>query len=96
MTLHTLSIITSLSLCVSYIAGIKYIPLRTPGGELIPESGLFLRIKKEEEEGSQGAGQRGGVRRGVAQQRRKRMTHQEEISGEEPVKQTVCVKFPTF
>ena len=26
--------------------GIKFIPLRTPGGELIPGSGLFVRIKK--------------------------------------------------
>ena len=31
--------------------GIKYIPLRTPGGELIIESGLFLRTKMEAEEG---------------------------------------------
>ena len=29
--------------------GIKFIPLRTSGGELIPESGLFVRIKKKEE-----------------------------------------------
>lgn len=28
-------------------AGIKFIPLRTPGGELIPGSGLFVKIKKE-------------------------------------------------
>ena len=28
------------------IAGIKFIPLRTPGGELIPGSGLFMQIKK--------------------------------------------------
>ena len=27
-------------------AGIKFIPLRTPGGELIPGSGLFVQIKK--------------------------------------------------
>ena len=26
--------------------GIKFIPLRTPGGELIPGSGLFVKIKK--------------------------------------------------
>ncbi len=26
--------------------GIKFIPLRTPGGELIPGSGLFVQIKK--------------------------------------------------
>ena len=29
-------------------AGIKFIPLRTPGGELIPGSGLFVKIKKKE------------------------------------------------
>ena len=29
--------------------GIKFIPLRTSGGELIPDSGLFVRIKKTEE-----------------------------------------------
>ena len=35
------------SWCNSYaIAGIKFIPLRTPGGELIPGSGLFVQIKK--------------------------------------------------
>ena len=28
------------------IIGIKFIPLRTPGGELIPGSGLFVQIKK--------------------------------------------------
>ena len=27
-------------------SGIKFIPLKTPGGELILESGLFVRIKK--------------------------------------------------
>ena len=27
-------------------SGIKFIPMRTPGGELIPGSGLFVRIKK--------------------------------------------------
>ena len=27
-------------------AGLKFIPLRTPGGELIPGSGLFVKIKK--------------------------------------------------
>lgn len=27
-------------------AGIKFIPLRTPGGDFIPGSGLFVRIKK--------------------------------------------------
>lgn len=26
--------------------GIKFIPLRTPGGEIIPGSGLFVKIKK--------------------------------------------------
>ena len=29
------------------IAGMKFIPLRTPGGELIPGSGLFVKIKKK-------------------------------------------------
>ena len=33
----------------SLYPGIKFIPLRTSGGELIPESGLFVRIKKKEE-----------------------------------------------
>ncbi len=28
--------------------GIKFVPLRTSGGELIPEAGLFVRIKKTE------------------------------------------------
>ncbi len=28
------------------MAGLKFIPLRTPGGELILESGLFVQIKK--------------------------------------------------
>lgn len=28
-------------------AGLRYIPLRTPGGELISQSGLFVRIHKE-------------------------------------------------
>ena len=28
------------------LPGIKFVPLRTNGGELIPESGLFVRIKK--------------------------------------------------
>ena len=32
------------------LVGIKFIPLRTTGGELIPESGLFVRINKEEVE----------------------------------------------
>lgn len=27
-------------------AGMKFIPLRTPGGELIPGSGLFVKIRK--------------------------------------------------
>lgn len=27
--------------------GLRYIPLRTPGGELISQSGLFVRIHKE-------------------------------------------------
>ena len=26
--------------------GIRYVPLRTPGGTLIPESGIFVRITK--------------------------------------------------
>ena len=30
----------------SMTIGIKFIPLRTPGGELIPGSGLFVQIKK--------------------------------------------------
>ena len=34
---------------MSVYPGIKFIPLRTSGGELIPESGLFVRIKKGEE-----------------------------------------------
>ena len=33
---------------ISLIPGIKFIPLRTNGGEIIPESGLFVRIKKVE------------------------------------------------
>lgn len=33
---------------VSLLPGIKFVPLRTNGGELIPESGLFVRIKKVE------------------------------------------------
>lgn len=33
-------------LCQIFI-GIKFIPLRTTGGELIPESGLFVHINKE-------------------------------------------------
>ena len=32
---------------LSSFPGIKFIPLRTPGGELIPESGLFVQIKKK-------------------------------------------------
>ena len=32
---------------LSLFPGIKFIPLRTPGGELIPESGLFVQIKKK-------------------------------------------------
>ncbi len=31
---------------VSLNPGIKFVPMRTGGGELIPESGLFVRIKK--------------------------------------------------
>jgi len=31
---------------VSLNSGIKFVPMRTNGGELIPESGLFVRIKK--------------------------------------------------
>ena len=30
------------------LTGIKFIPLRTPGGEIIPGSGLFVKIKKTE------------------------------------------------
>ena len=30
----------------SLLPGIKFIPVRTNGGELIPESGVFVRIKK--------------------------------------------------
>ena len=51
------------------IPGVKYIPLRTPGGELISESGLFLRIKMEAEEGG-------------PQQRRKTLHHQTGVVGE--------------
>ena len=34
--------------CINFCmtVGIKFIPLRTPGGELIPGSGLFVKIKK--------------------------------------------------
>ena len=35
---------------VSLLPGIKFVPLRTNGGELIPESGLFVKIKKVEGE----------------------------------------------
>lgn len=34
---------------VSLKPGIKFVPLRTNGGELIPESGLFVRVKKHED-----------------------------------------------
>jgi len=34
---------------ISLMPGIKFIPLRTSGGELIPDSGLFVRIKKTDE-----------------------------------------------
>lgn len=34
--------------CVTYV-GIKFVPLRTSGGELIPEAGLFVRIRKTKE-----------------------------------------------
>lgn len=34
----------------SLVPGIKFIPLRTNGGEIIPESGLFVRIRKTEGE----------------------------------------------
>ena len=33
---------------ISLQPGLKFVPLRTNGGELIPESGLFVRIKIEE------------------------------------------------
>jgi hypothetical protein len=74
---------------ISLLPGIKYVPLRTPGGELIPESGLFLRIKKEDSRRTdplrRKAGQDGGgAKRGVAQQRRK-LTHQRELSGDPEV-----------
>ena len=35
-----------MNLMMYFVAGIKFIPLRTPGGELIPGSGLFVQIKK--------------------------------------------------
>lgn len=35
-------------------AGIKFIPLRTPGGELIPGSGLFVKIKNESKDKTSG------------------------------------------
>ena len=35
-----------MSLFLPSHSGIKFIPLRTPGGELILESGLFVKIKK--------------------------------------------------
>ena len=60
------------------LLGIKFVPLRTTGGELIPESGLFLRIAKEEEGGRKEGG------RNVAGGRRK-LSHQDcivEESGE--------------
>ena len=37
---------------LSITPGIKFVPLRSNGGELIPESGLFVRIKKAEGEGN--------------------------------------------
>ena len=75
--------------------GIKYVPLRTPGGELIPESGLFLRIKKEDSRRTdplrRKAGQDGGgAKRGVAQQRRK-LTHQRELSGDPVIIQSIII-----
>lgn len=57
------------TLCYATAVGIKYIPLRTPGGELIPESGLFLKIKKEEEKDKL-------ERQGGTRQRRKKLSHQ--------------------
>ena len=33
---------------ISLLPGIKFVPLRTNSGEIIPESGLFVRIKKYE------------------------------------------------
>ncbi len=60
------------------LLGIKFVPLRTTGGELIPESGLFLRIAKEEEGGRKEGGRK------VAGGRRK-LSHQDcivEESGE--------------
>ena len=39
-----------LFIIIIILAGIKFIPLRTTGGELIPESGLFVQISKEEVE----------------------------------------------
>ena len=44
------AVLPSVSICFFCMPpGIKFIPLRTPGGESIPESGLFVRIKKVEE-----------------------------------------------
>lgn len=34
---------------ISLVPGIKFVPLRTNGGEVIPESGLFVRIKRVED-----------------------------------------------
>ena len=46
---HLLKFSVNPSVFLSVCPGIKFIPLRTSGGDLIPESGLFVRIKKGEE-----------------------------------------------
>ncbi len=55
------------------LEGIKFIPLRTTGGELIPESGLFVRINKEEAEDVQPSSLR---------MRSANLRRQEELNGE--------------
>ena len=44
ITLLTIVSDECINFCMS--VGIKFIPLRTPGGELIPGSGLFVKTKK--------------------------------------------------
>ena len=54
-----------------------FIPLRTPGGELIPESGVFLRIQKREE-----GGVAGGEERSLRNETRRgtnKLSHQEKV-----------------
>ena len=36
----------SIAIIILLYAGIKFVPLRIPGGELIPGSGLFVKVKK--------------------------------------------------